>query len=504
MSSQQDDPLAGTQYRALRLIGQGGMGDVYLAEHLVLGKEVVAKLLRPEFARDPGVIERMRIEAQSLAALSHPNIVSVTDFGKTAAERPFYIMERLEGQTVGQLLRHQGPPALAYSVEIVRQVLDALGAAHALGLIHRDIKPDNVFLHRDSTGALVVKLLDFGIAKVSAGSSRSGAPAPSAIPTAEGAIIGTPRYISPEQILGRTVDHRADLYTVGLLLYALATGEAPFEHLRTTKQLFEAHLRTVPPNPSLKDERIPGRLDRIVQRALEKRPEDRFQDAAEFAVALGAQPSTQHPHSVGTPAVRERSLGSRDTMLSPTAAQAHSAGRDPGIDLAAPIANGPALLGGNAEPGEHTIPDAAVPASRDRRAGAPAGSMRAGDARVKTEELHESAAAEPPPAKPLPEAPPAKPPPDASPASTRTAPLAHQEHPHQPRAPQRPWWVSPPGMSAAHVISAYVATAAVTALEMGVVVIRVGVPSASSTATLVALTAFVGTSIGVVVARFRG
>ncbi|HMR77708.1 MAG TPA: serine/threonine-protein kinase, partial [Polyangiaceae bacterium] len=280
------DPLAGTKYRVLSRLGEGGMGEVYLVEHRVLGTEVVAKLLRPEFAKDAGIVERMRVEAQSLAALSHRNIVSVTDLGKTAAGRPFYVMERLDGETIGQRLRRDGPPPLAESLEIADQVLDALSVAHALGLIHRDIKPDNVFLHRDRAGRQVVKLLDFGIAKVSA--NAAGAPTPSAIPTAEGAIIGTPRYISPEQILGKVVDHRADIYAVGLLLYALVNGEGPFEHLRTTGELFEAQLKMLPPPLSTKNPRVPPELDHAVQRALAKRPDDRFQHASEFSAALAA------------------------------------------------------------------------------------------------------------------------------------------------------------------------------------------------------------------------
>jgi len=166
MSAPADDALAGTSYRILRQLGEGGMGEVYAVEHLVLGKEVVAKILRLELSRDPAVVDRMRVEAQALGALSHPNIVSVTDFGRTADGRPYYIMPLLRGQTVGQMLRKNGPPTVFEAVLIAHQVLSALSAAHALGLVHRDIKPDNVFLDEAPDGRIVVKLLDFGVAKV--------------------------------------------------------------------------------------------------------------------------------------------------------------------------------------------------------------------------------------------------------------------------------------------------------------------------------------------------
>ncbi len=309
------------------LLGEGGMGEVYLAEHEVLGKDVVAKLLRIEFARDPGIVERMRLEAQALAALSHPNIVSVTDFGTTAAGRPFYVMECLNGCTVGECLRREGPPLLSDSLEIVRQVLDGLGSAHSRGLVHRDIKPENVFLHRDRAGRQVVKLLDFGIAKVLAGAS--GAPAPPSIPTAEGAVIGTPRYISPEQVLGRVVDHRADLYAVGLLLYALVNGKGPFEHLHSTRELFEAQLTAAPSPLTSINPTLPPALDEVVLRALQKRPEDRFRDAAEFSSALAAvsrAPSATNAAQPAPPPAADRSIGSIDTLLSPAQQDAATAG----------------------------------------------------------------------------------------------------------------------------------------------------------------------------------
>lgn len=282
---QSNDALAGTAYRIVRQLGEGGMGEVYAVEHEVLGKEMVAKILRLDLASDPAVVDRMRVEAQALAALSHPNIVAVTDFGRTANGRPFYVMEYLRGRTVGQMLRRDGPASLIEALQIARQVLDALGAAHALGLVHRDIKPDNVFLHLLQDGREVVKLLDFGIAKVLASAGSRG-PAPPSIPTADGTVLGTPRYVSPEQIVGRNIDHRSDLYAVGLLLYALIAGKSLFHSIHGTRELFEAHLKVKPPLLSDRNPEVSAELDRVVLRALEKRPDDRFRDALEFAEAL--------------------------------------------------------------------------------------------------------------------------------------------------------------------------------------------------------------------------
>ncbi len=302
---------------------------MYLVEHEVLGKTLVAKVLRADLA-DPGVVDWMRIEAQALGALSHPNIVSVTHFGETAHRRPFYVMERLEGDTIGTLLRRRTLPPLIESLQIVRQVLDALGAAHGLGLVHRDIKPDNVFLHRAPDGRKQVKVLDFGIARVLS-TAPPGSPAPAAIPTADGTVIGTPRYLSLEQISARGVDHRADSYAVGLLLYALVDGAGPFDGIRGTKELFEAHLKRKPAPLALRHPDLPAALDRAVSCALEKRPEDRFSNAAEFASALAdiardvthdlvARPSTRQASAAAAKnrEVTCRVSGTSDTLLDPT------------------------------------------------------------------------------------------------------------------------------------------------------------------------------------------
>jgi len=282
------DPFRGTPYRPIRKLGAGGMGEVYEVEHEVVGRLMVAKVLRRELASDLGIADRMRFEAQALAALSDPNIVNVTDFARTADGRPFFVMERLDGCTLGEELRRRGAFPVTEAIEIVCQILSGLSAAHRIGLVHRDVKLDNVFLHRAASGQRVVKLLDFGVAKVFAGRGGAG-PAPLSLPTTDGAIVGTPRYMSPEQVLAKGIDHRADLYATGLVLYILVCGRGPFDHVRTQDDFLIAHLGDDPPAPSdVARQAIPHELDAAILKALRKNPADRFQTAAEFSATLAA------------------------------------------------------------------------------------------------------------------------------------------------------------------------------------------------------------------------
>lgn len=280
------NPFRGTQYRVTRQLGSGGMGEVYEVEHEIVGRVMVAKVLRAELAHDTAIADRMRVEAQALAALSHPNIVSVTDFARTADGRPFYVMEQLDGRTLGEEFRSRGAFPVDEAIDVVRQILAGLAAAHQLGLVHRDIKLDNVFLHQTTSGQRLVKLLDFGIAKVLAG-RNARAPAPPSLPTADGAIVGTPRYVSPEQVMGKGIDHRADIYAAGLVLYTLVCGRGPFDDVRKQEDFFIAHLGDDPPAPSdVARQSLPHELDAAILRAIRKNPAERFQTAAEFSAAL--------------------------------------------------------------------------------------------------------------------------------------------------------------------------------------------------------------------------
>jgi serine/threonine-protein kinase len=264
------------------------MGEVVLAEHLGLGKQVVVKLLHDEFAKDAGVVQRMQIEARSLAALTSPYIVQVTDFGQTATGRTYIVMERLVGRTLGAEIRLRGALPVAEAIGYVLQVLAGLDAAHAMGIIHRDIKPDNIFLCDPTKDTpRTVKILDFGVAKVLSVATEIQRPALPQLVTEEGGIVGTPRVVAPEQALGKPVDARTDVYAAGLLLYTMLAGSGPFAHIKETVELLKANVmeRPVPPSQRAK-QAIPPALDAAVLRALEKRAADRFQSAEEFASEL--------------------------------------------------------------------------------------------------------------------------------------------------------------------------------------------------------------------------
>lgn len=284
------DPLAGTGYRTIALLGRGGMGEVVEAEHLALAKRMVVKLLHRTLLGRPDLAERLRLEGQALAHLRHPNLVSVTDFQITAEGRPFLVMERLHGRTLRSELAERGEIPVAEAVGLARQALAGLAVVHEAGLVHRDIKPDNLFLcDAESPGeARVLKLLDFGVAKV-VGAPESRAGALPKVRTDQDVTLGTPRYFSPEQASFRRVDARADLYSMGLVLYGLLAGRGPFDHYTGVADLILAHTREAPPPVSqLARQPIPPLLDAALMRALEKRPEERFPSAAAFSDALAA------------------------------------------------------------------------------------------------------------------------------------------------------------------------------------------------------------------------
>jgi beta-lactam-binding protein with PASTA domain/predicted Ser/Thr protein kinase len=261
------DTLSGTlfaeRYRMVRKLGGGGMADVYLAEDQELGRRVAIKILHGRYVNDEQFVERFRREATHAAGLSHPNIVSIFDRG-TADGSYFIVMEYVEGRTLKELIRSRGLCPIPVAIAYTRQILSALRYAHRNGVIHRDIKPHNVIV--DPEG--VVKVTDFGIAR--AGASQM---------TEEGAIIGTAQYLSPEQARGAPVDQTSDLYSAGIVLYELLTGEVPFTG-ESPVEIAMKHLTEVPPRPSALRPEVPDDLDLVVVRALAKEPADRYQSAA--------------------------------------------------------------------------------------------------------------------------------------------------------------------------------------------------------------------------------
>ncbi len=291
------DPLAGTAYRTVRRIGAGAMGQVFEAEHRGLRRRVAVKLLGPDLAGDPVFVDRLRLEAQALAAVRHPHVVTVHDHALTPAGVPFLVMELLEGRTLHDLLRERGTIPVPEALHLIDQIFGGLAALHAAGLIHRDLKPANIFLCVEQ-GRTSVKLLDFGIVKVTS-PERAGSPAPLRYPTDQGHMVGTPRFMAPEQILGRPCDVRTDVYAAGVLLYLLLSGRDPFHHHRTHASLLSAHVLEVPPALSAAaSQRIPGAVEVAVARALAKDPAHRFASILDFGAALGGRvvaPSAARP-----------------------------------------------------------------------------------------------------------------------------------------------------------------------------------------------------------------
>ena len=232
--------------------------------------------------------DRLRLEAQAAASLRHnPHIVQVSDLGCTADGSPYLVMEKLEGRDLRAEVVARGPLPVVEAVAVARQVLAGLAAAHAIGIVHRDIKPANLFLCASGPGAGVVKILDFGIAKVLETADPGRAPSPLTKPTLEGVALGTPHYLSPEQALGRPVDGRSDIYGVAAVLYWLLAGRAPFQHHKGTFAVMRAHVTDRPaPLSSLARQPIPAALDRVLLKALAKEKSDRFKTAEEFSAEL--------------------------------------------------------------------------------------------------------------------------------------------------------------------------------------------------------------------------
>ena len=283
-----DDPLRGTPYRFVRALGaRSEMGELVEAEHTGLGRRVVVKLLGAKLSGSGDYADRMRLEAQALAAISHPHVVTVLDVGKTPAGRTYLVMEKLVGRTLGEELAARGFLPVAEAVTWVRQLLDGLDAVHLAGLVHRDVKPANVFLCDGARGGRVLKLIDFGIAKVVHHDADRSGPQPLAQPTAPLIMVGTPRWMAPEQILAQRVGPWTDIYAAGAVLYAVVTGRDPFSHRRESMSLLCAHVEEMPHRPSAgAPQAIPEGVEQAIMKALEKRPERRWASAAAFSEAL--------------------------------------------------------------------------------------------------------------------------------------------------------------------------------------------------------------------------
>ncbi|WP_030042158.1 protein kinase domain-containing protein [Streptomyces resistomycificus] len=260
------------RYRMTRRLGRGGMAEVFAAEDVRLGRTVAVKLLRADLAEDPVSKARFTREAQSVAGLNHHSIVAVYDSGEDfvgGQSVPYIVMEIVEGRTIRDLLLNAEAPGPEQALIIVSGVLEALAYSHQHGIVHRDIKPANVIITHNGA----VKVMDFGIARALHGASTTM--------TQTGMVMGTPQYLSPEQALGKAVDHRSDLYATGCLLYELLALRPPFTG-ETPLSVVYQHVQDIPTPPSEVSDAVPPELDGLVMRSLAKEPDDRFQTAEEM------------------------------------------------------------------------------------------------------------------------------------------------------------------------------------------------------------------------------
>jgi len=271
------DPLLGqlvdARYQVIEVLGEGGMGTVYRVRHTALGRQFALKALRRDLASDSELSARFIQEAKAAAAVSHPCIVQITDFGTLSSGQAYFVMELLEGKPLSWLIGNGGPLPAGRAVRMLRQIAEALGAAHDAGVIHRDLKPDNIHVGEAVGQRDLVKVLDFGLAKV-AGASRL---------TRAGMVFGTPHYMSPEQAAGEAVDLRSDIYALGVVMYEMFTGRVPFEADSymgvLTKHMY---MTPCPPSELLGGTKALGALEDITLRCLQKKPAERFASMAEL------------------------------------------------------------------------------------------------------------------------------------------------------------------------------------------------------------------------------
>ncbi len=280
------DPLVGhtldDKYRLEDRLGIGGMGTVYRARHLLIDRPVAVKVLNPRFVEDEAARARFRREAKACGRLQHVNAVTVTDFGTSQDGYVYLVMELLEGRTLRDVLAKEGPLDSARSVALMLQVSAAVAAAHEAGIIHRDLKPANIFIVQRAEVPAVVKVLDFGIAKLAADSLDEDEPKTL---TQVGAMIGTPRYMAPEQCDGAELTPAADVYSLGVILYEMLTGTVPFSG-STPLAIAMKHTGEMPRSPRELLPTIPPALEQVVLHTLEKRPQDRPGNGAEFRAEL--------------------------------------------------------------------------------------------------------------------------------------------------------------------------------------------------------------------------
>jgi serine/threonine protein kinase len=308
------DPFLGReilegQFTIVQKIGTGGMGSVYKASQPAMNRMVAIKILHPKLVNRRDLTSRFRREARAMSQLTHPNTVKVFTYGELEDGSLYIVMELLEGRNLNQAVRREGPIPAERAIPILIQVCAALHEAHTMGIVHRDLKPENIFLCNQGELQDYAKVLDFGLAKVTERQMRPG----SLILTQEGMVFGTPEFMSPEQAQGRELDARSDIYSLAVILYEAITSKLPF-NAQTPMEYIQKHVleRPIPLSERAPDIPIPGGLEVVIAKALAKKPDDRWQSAAEFAAAL-------HNVLVGTSA--EAASAGAMSLLPPTPVQ---------------------------------------------------------------------------------------------------------------------------------------------------------------------------------------
>jgi serine/threonine protein kinase len=305
----------GGRYRIIAKLGEGGMGAVFRAEQISLKRTVAVKVLRPEVALSSSLLRRFNAEAEVVAKLSHPNTVNIFDFGQDSDGTLFIAMEFIDGRPLRQLLQ-AGPLPVARALAIAHQITESLADAHAHAIIHRDLKPDNVMLQERGKTRDIVRVLDFGIAKL-----RDETRATALAMTQAGDMLGTPQYMAPEQIKGETIDGRTDVYALGCMLYEMVTGRMPYE-ADAVMAILSKHLLepAIPPSQRRPDLGLSAAIDQLVLDAMAKNPRDRPPTMEVFGEMIAALAATLAPSSVTTPIVSAQ----QPAMPTPVASYANA------------------------------------------------------------------------------------------------------------------------------------------------------------------------------------
>ena len=353
------------RYHILKKLGEGGMGQVYLAEHVKMGRRSAIKVVNPSMVHDPDTIARFNREAANASRITHPHVCAVYDFGETTDGLVYLVMEFVEGEPLSGLLEREGVLPLDRAARIFLQTADALQAAHDLGIVHRDLKPDNIMIGRGRDGGPLVKVVDFGIAKAVEGAAGAGAGAEHQKVTKTGLVIGTPEFMSPEQLAGDKLDGRSDLYSLALVLFRMITGTLPFkaDTIQETmvKRLTDDPLTLAQASP---DRRFPPGLQAALDSALARTPLVRYQSVSAFAAdvakalgirgdgALAHRRSTEEPtqllpsRAAPTPTAVSGARSTPPTRRSSVPAAPQSRQKRLGLPVAAGVVGLLAVAGG--------------------------------------------------------------------------------------------------------------------------------------------------------------